>query len=748
MKIASLRIKNLYSFEDENINFNDFNLIVGPNGGGKTNIIRSLKTIINKPHLPPTLPIGHQAKLESLLSSVISPDIKLFKEKKSAIKIECQLSKEELKLLFEFIFKQDIEIEKVQNYNNNAVFTLLIAWPVEYSNDINPDLLIFRFPNGFTFLHISSSQQTDYTIYMEDQKTLDSFFIEDILSSKIWEDVKKEKFCNENNFTGSNEDSKAQNVKQLLVFNEVYNDKNLILPLQHNESPNMAKLVTSSEDDKPIDGETYFEYRNKIKDLLPENENFLSSMLENKDNIERILAVSYFEQKYNNGATQIIFRESGPETKVFSQPLTSYESYQNDEPIEVKSLLLYSDKLADFRFPYRYDKQYFSDIKGVFFDMGSKIDLSSWGPDIWLFLSNLIFQKIILFKEVPDDENALTEKLFNLKTEDGFEKNYSDMKVVFKKIFGNGLDFDVVTSEDNKTIKIKDNNKSFKLKDSASGYFDVLSLFTEISNKADSIIILDEPLTRLHHSKQGLVGNVLFKNQNQNQIIMVTHSPSFVNYEVIKNNNLIYVRRDEDNSRVYRRDSHDEIPKSHLLNRDIFFSNFVLAVEGPTDEAVFKAISDRKNDLFWQNDILILNMQGKDMVKKFGKFMHQYGINFIILVDHDYCIKSNDIKCIKTKKIETGKFYVYPFESDKNQSNMTNLIYIMSDKDKNMDNVIKNLGYDYEGKGKDIGNYYDFFYNNFKKDESFRSETLLFNIIIKKIEELLRLRKRKAIHKK
>jgi Predicted ATPase len=185
MKITSLRIKNLYSFEDENIVFNDFNLIVGPNGGGKTNIIRSLKTIINRPYSVrneetennkttsySTLPIGPQAKLENLLYSSISPDIKLSRENKSAIKLECQISKEELRLLFEFIFKKDIEIEEIKDYDD-AVFTLLITWPVEFSSNINPDFLIFRFPNGFTFLH--SNSYNNYFTYIDEQNVLDDF---------------------------------------------------------------------------------------------------------------------------------------------------------------------------------------------------------------------------------------------------------------------------------------------------------------------------------------------------------------------------------------------------------------------------------------------------------------------------------------------------------------------------------------------------------------------------------------------
>ncbi len=735
MKITSLRIKNLYSFEDENIAFNDFNLIVGPNGGGKTNLIRSLKTLINKTFetyskesnhgdIKYASPIGPQTKLENLLFSTISPDIKLFLEKKSLIKLELQLSKDELKLLFEFIFKQDIKIDEIRNYDK-AIFTLLVSWPVEYSNSINPDLLIFRFPNGFTFLYLGLNSK--YITYIENNCILDDFFQLDISSSEALENFKKEKFCDENNFTMSSEDIETQKNEQLLIFNELYNNEELILPLQ-SDNATYIKIKKLSRYDEPIKDVKYFEYRKAIEDSLYGNRIFISSILNNNDEIRRMLKVSYFKLKYDTGGSKLN-KGRFPQSIVFPpQPLTYYESYKTDEPIIVKYLLLYpSDNFVVFKFPQRYDKQYFSDIKDIFFDIGSKIDLSHWVPDIWLFLSNLIFNKIILFNEIPDDENILTDKLFNLKTEDGFEKNYSDVKNAFKQIFGNGLYFDVVKSGNNNIIKVRDNNKSFKLSDSASGYFDVLSLFTEISNKKDSIIILDEPLTRLHHSKQRLVGNILFKNLNQNQIIMVTHSPSFINYEVIKNNNLIYVRHNVDNSRVYRRDVQNEIPKSHLLNPDIFFSNYVLAVEGATDEAVFKAISDSLDDLFWKYDILILNMQNKEIAKKFGKFLVKYDINFIILVDSDYAKKSNDHEYIEKNQIEMGKFHYYPFGD--NKSDETKSIYIMSKKDGNMDNFLEGLGYG--GRKKDTGDYYDFIYDIMKKTPQKIEHTLLFEIINK-----------------
>ena len=231
MKINSFRIKNLYSFEDEKIDFDNFNIIVGPNGAGKTNIIRLLKTIINKPYTPdeknnnineieyPSFPLSIQTKLDNLLYTKISPDIKLNKKKKSAVMLDFQLSKEELKLLFEFIFKQDIEVEKIQNYDD-ANFTLLIIWPVEWGSEIIPDSLIFRFPNGFTFLYEKSSW---HNILYTDQNIIDNFFNGDDISGNIFQKI-KDSYCNEANFkNGEIKGYISAEETPLFIHNKIYN---------------------------------------------------------------------------------------------------------------------------------------------------------------------------------------------------------------------------------------------------------------------------------------------------------------------------------------------------------------------------------------------------------------------------------------------------------------------------------------------------------------------------------------------
>jgi AAA15 family ATPase/GTPase len=47
MKIDLVEVDNLLYYINEKIRFDDYNLVIGPNGSGKTNLIRILKFISN-----------------------------------------------------------------------------------------------------------------------------------------------------------------------------------------------------------------------------------------------------------------------------------------------------------------------------------------------------------------------------------------------------------------------------------------------------------------------------------------------------------------------------------------------------------------------------------------------------------------------------------------------------------------------------------------------------------------------------
>ena len=47
MKLKSTAIENLRSFKNSEFNFEEYNVVAGPNNFGKTNLLRILKTLVS-----------------------------------------------------------------------------------------------------------------------------------------------------------------------------------------------------------------------------------------------------------------------------------------------------------------------------------------------------------------------------------------------------------------------------------------------------------------------------------------------------------------------------------------------------------------------------------------------------------------------------------------------------------------------------------------------------------------------------
>ena len=62
MKLKSTTIGNPRSFENSEFNFEEYNVIVGPNNSGKTNLLRILKTLVSSEFL--NLSITQETKFD------------------------------------------------------------------------------------------------------------------------------------------------------------------------------------------------------------------------------------------------------------------------------------------------------------------------------------------------------------------------------------------------------------------------------------------------------------------------------------------------------------------------------------------------------------------------------------------------------------------------------------------------------------------------------------------------------------
>ena len=79
--------------------------------------------------------------------------------------------------------------------------------------------------------------------------------------------------------------------------------------------------------------------------------------------------------------------------------------------------------------------------------------------------------------------------------------------------------------------------------------------------------------------------------------------------------------------------------KPYIFNPEIFFSKLCLFVEGPGDEYAIRALDESKNNVLEENDILLVNVGGKENIEPYISLIENYELPHIIMVDKDYAKK-------------------------------------------------------------------------------------------------------------
>ena len=106
---------------------------------------------------------------------------------------------------------------------------------------------------------------------------------------------------------------------------------------------------------------------------------------------------------------------------------------------------------------------------------------------------------------------------------------------------------------------------------------------------------MDEPATNLHPILIKKLMSKILLNENdeeQNQIIIITHSPTLANIESLSSSNII--RIDKKNTSIVIQSTYNDkvwlnknLPVFHQLDLSILFSKGVILVEGPSDATFF-----------------------------------------------------------------------------------------------------------------------------------------------------------------
>lgn len=125
--IESITIKNLLSFKDTKFNFKKYNVIVGPNNAGKTNLVRILQTMVHS----------------NLTDFGLIQEMKHAEYRKPQIQLAVEATNEETRLIMQALINKGIERETdLSSWKN---FTIGLSWrllSMKYSAD--PIIVYFQ----------------------------------------------------------------------------------------------------------------------------------------------------------------------------------------------------------------------------------------------------------------------------------------------------------------------------------------------------------------------------------------------------------------------------------------------------------------------------------------------------------------------------------------------------------------------------------------------------------------------------
>lgn len=309
---------------------------------------------------------------------------------------------------------------------------------------------------------------------------------------------------------------------------------------------------------------------------------------------------------------------------------------------------------TELKFDYQDPKEYLSEVWdyiGYKKDAVRTIHFSE-------LLSKIIKKNFIPIQEIHPSYDQLTRELFQLKIVN--ENAYLILQKTFSSIF-NGITVRVEQPDpqnNTQRIIISENNKDFEIEKSASGHYAVIHILQTILNKPGAVLLLDEPEVHFHPVKIRQLSQKFMElaKINNNQIIVITHSPKFVDFRLLDPAypySLLYMTKDNNDSKIFTLSPKTDIALSpHLFNPEMFFGNCSLLVEGADDEFTIRSISDKFDGILDRFGVTIIDCWGVNHVYPTIQLHKEYHIPYLALVDKEY--KENLENVVKlTDKLET-----------------------------------------------------------------------------------------------
>lgn len=231
--------------------------------------------------------------------------------------------------------------------------------------------------------------------------------------------------------------------------------------------------------------------------------------------------------------------------------------------------------------------------------------------------------------------------------------NAEEEKKIFKYLT-DSEDFEFQKRDDR--IEVKHNGKPFPLLKISEGIFEAKSTSLLLAHKQFKTLCLEDPDRGMHPQMIERLKSVLYRIGFKKTIIVVTHSPYFIDSTTIDNTHMFFRTKDEPSvCSVLNIGQSEELSKvaDIEIKRTVLFATRVLLVEGATDREVVQGIltenEESKEDFTYISTNQIISVGGKDNAARVQRFCACINLSCLCLLDLDAAVKFN-IKPLKDFK--------------------------------------------------------------------------------------------------
>lgn len=243
--------------------------------------------------------------------------------------------------------------------------------------------------------------------------------------------------------------------------------------------------------------------------------------------------------------------------------------------------------------------------------------------------------------------------LFNLKNgEKELRKKYEIIKSEFHNYFPQ-LNLEVIKRYDSLDIMIssQDSDYEHSLTQAGTGILEFVIVLINLIGSKNKVFVFEDPELHLHPSAQRSLSKLIESHSRDNQIIIITHSPTFINYINIVRNTIVRYKEGETAITQLKKDTFTKQELSKLskeLNgekKEIFFSRAVLLVEGDTELGALPIFAEKIGKNFDIYNVFVCSVDGKKSFSIYQKILESFEIPYAILCDEDANSLSNIRRC-------------------------------------------------------------------------------------------------------